>query len=170
MNITTRRIIGLDPGLRSTGWGVIEITGSKLSYVAAGTVSSTLTKSLAERLVELEIGINQVFDAWRPDEAAVENSFVNRDGASTLKLGQARAISLLVPARLGLPVAEYAPNLVKKSVTGSGHAEKHQVEVMVRMLLPTARPETNHSADALAVAITHANIAKSPIANLQVVG
>jgi crossover junction endodeoxyribonuclease RuvC len=133
-------------------------------------VSSTLTKSLAERLVELEIGINQVFDAWRPDEAAVENSFVNRDGASTLKLGQARAISLLVPARLGLPVAEYAPNLVKKSVTGSGHAEKHQVEVMVRMLLPTARPETNHSADALAVAITHANIAKNPIANLQVVG
>jgi crossover junction endodeoxyribonuclease RuvC len=170
MNITTRRIIGLDPGLRSTGWGVIEMTGSKLSYVAAGTVTSTTRKSLAERLVELEIGLNQVFDDWRPDEAAVENSFVNRDGAATLKLGQARAISLLVPARLGLPVGEYAPNLVKKSVTGSGHAEKHQVEVMVRMLLPTARPETNHSADALAIAITHANIAKNPIANLQVAG
>jgi crossover junction endodeoxyribonuclease RuvC len=154
---TPRRLIGLDPGLRFTGWGVIDMNGSKLTHIANGSVRSDAKLSLAERLLQLEQGLMEVFDTWRPDCAGVENSFVNRDGAATLKLGQARAVSLLVPARLGLRVEEYAPNFIKRTVTGAGHADKHQMAAMVGLLLPKAELQDEHSTDALAVAITLAH-------------
>lgn len=151
------RIIGIDPGLRRTGWGVIDVTGNKLGFVACGTVFPDETLDLARRLVELHDGLTEVMTRYEPDEAAVESTFVNKDAAGTLKLGQARGIAMLVPARAGLPVAEYAPNLVKKTVVGAGHAEKRQIRMMIGMLLPKADPKTDDAADALAIAITHAN-------------
>ena len=150
------RIIGIDPGLRRTGWGVIESSGSRLSYIACGTVTSEAKEELCQRLAALFAGLNAVFAHWQPHEAAVEETFVNRDAHATLKLGQARGIALLVPARAGLSVAEYAPNLVKKTVTGSGHAEKKQIRAMIGYLLPRASPDSDDSADALAIAIAHA--------------
>ena len=155
------RIIGIDPGLRRTGWGVIEICGSRLSFVDCGVVTTVLTGTLAERLVELYDGIAAIIERTTPDVAAVEQTFVNKDPVATLKLGQARAIALLVPARAGLHVAEYAPNQVKKSVVGVGHAEKAQVHVMVKMLLPQSNAQSADAADALAVAITHAHMAET---------
>lgn len=152
----SRRIIGFDPGLRRTGWGVIDVAGSRLSFVACGTVK-TADGSLADRLVQLHDGIEKVLGIARPDEAAVEQTFVNKDAVATLKLGHARAIALLVPARAGLSVAEYAPNQVKKTVVGVGHADKEQVHVMVKMLLPQSDADGADAADALAVAITHAH-------------
>ena len=154
---TPRRLIGLDPGLRFTGWGVIDMKGSKLTHVANGSVRSNVKNTLAERLVELEQGLIEVFNTYQPECAAVENSFVNRDGGATLKLGQARAISLLVPARLGLRVEEYAPNFIKRAVAGAGHADKHQMGAMVGLLLPKAKLQDEHATDALAVAITLAH-------------
>lgn len=151
------RILGIDPGLRRTGWGVIACAGSRLSFVASGSVTSDATAPLAGRLVELHEGLGAVMAGFSPDEAAVEQTFVNRDASATLKLGHARAIALLVPARLGLPVAEYAPNLVKKSVVGAGHADKRQIRAMVRLLLPGARFDSDDAADALAIAVTHAH-------------
>lgn len=150
------RIIGIDPGLRRTGWGVIESSGSRLSYVACGTVTSDAKDELCQRLAALFAGLDAVLAHWQPHEAAVEETFVNRDAHATLKLGQARGIALLVPARAGLLVAEYAPNLVKKTVTGSGHAEKAQIRAMIGYLLPKAAPDSDDSADALAIAIAHA--------------
>ena len=155
------RIIGIDPGLRRTGWGVIEICGSRLSFVDCGVVTTVLSGTLAERLVELYDGIAAIIERTTPDVAAVEQTFVNKDPVATLKLGQARAIALLVPARAGLHVAEYAPNQVKKSVVGVGHAEKEQVHVMVKMLLPQSNAQSADAADALAVAITHAHMAET---------
>ncbi len=152
-----RRIIGIDPGLRRMGWGVIEIEGTRLRGLAHGAVTSRADLSLAERLAQLHEGLTAVFDDQTPDETAVEQTFVNRDGAATLKLGQARAVALLVPALRGLPVHEYAPNQVKKSVVGVGHADKAQVLLMVRMLLPGCQVSAPDEADALAVAITHAH-------------
>jgi crossover junction endodeoxyribonuclease RuvC len=157
----TTRILGIDPGLRRTGWGVIEICGSRLSHIDSGIVKTVMEGSLAERLVELYDGIHAVIERFRPDVAAVEHTFVNKDPVATLKLGQARAIALLVPARAGLVVAEYAPNQVKKSVVGVGHAEKGQVHVMVKMLLPQSDAKSADAADALAVAITHAHMAET---------
>jgi crossover junction endodeoxyribonuclease RuvC len=151
------RIIGIDPGLRRTGWGVIESSGPRLSYIACGTVTSDATEALSQRLAALFTGLDAVLRQWQPHEAAVEETFVNRDAHATLKLGQARGIALLVPARAGLTVAEYAPNLVKKTVTGSGHAEKVQIRTMIGYLLPRASPDTDDAADALAVAIAHAH-------------
>jgi crossover junction endodeoxyribonuclease RuvC len=151
------RIIGIDPGLQRTGWGVIDSAGSRLSHVACGVILSDAKLSLAERLVMLHDGLAEVIATHRPDEAAVEETFVNTNPASTLKLGQARGIGLLVPARAGLPVGEYAANLVKKSVVGSGHADKTQIQAMIRVLLPTANTASADAADALAVAITHAH-------------
>jgi len=151
------RIIGIDPGLRRMGWGVIDWDGSRLGYVASGTVTSDAGEALAVRLCALFIGIDAVLTAWSPAEAAVEQTFMTRDGQATLKLGQARGIALLAPARAGLPVAEYAPNLVKKSVTGAGHAEKEQIRAMLAFLLPKAKPASADEADALAIAITHAH-------------
>lgn len=153
----TIRILGIDPGLRRTGWGVIEMCGSSLTFVAAGTVKSSDKLSLAERLLELHTGLSGVLDSQRPNEAAVEQTFVNRSGSATLKLGQARGIALLVPAAYGLDVAEYAPNLVKKTVVGAGHGDKTQIRMMVSVLLPRAKVDSDDAADALAIAITHAH-------------
>jgi crossover junction endodeoxyribonuclease RuvC len=157
----TTRILGIDPGLRRTGWGVIEICGSRLSHIDSGIVKTVMEGSLAERLVELYDGIHAVIERFRPDVAAVEHTFVNKDPVATLKLGQARAIALLVPARAGLVVAEYAPNQIKKSVVGVGHAEKQQVHVMVKMLLPQSDAKSADAADALAIAITHAHMSET---------
>jgi crossover junction endodeoxyribonuclease RuvC len=153
----TVRIIGIDPGLRRTGWGVIESDGPRLSYIACGTVTSDAALPLSARLAMLFVGLDEVLSRWTPAEAAVEETFVNRDAIATLKLGQARGIALLVPARAGLPVAEYAPNMVKKTVVGSGHAEKTQIRAMIGFLLPKASPNSDDAADALAIAITHAH-------------
>jgi len=150
------RIIGLDPGLRAMGWGVIDVEGSRLRAVAWGTCRSG-TGDLASRLLALHDQLTEVVTHHAPDAAAVEQTFVNRDGAGTLKLGQARGIALLVPARAGLPVAEYAPNHVKKAVVGVGHAQKPQVEHMVRVQLGIAAIDGADAADALAIAICHAH-------------
>lgn len=152
------RYLGIDPGLRATGWGVVDAAGSRLCHIANGTVRSTARLTLAERLVELERGLADIVAQYAPEEAAVETAFVARDAGAALKLGQARAIALLVPARMGLAVAEYAPNQIKKSVVGAGHAGKTQIRVMVEMLLPACSIDSEHSADALAVAICHAHL------------
>ena len=151
------RLIGIDPGLRRTGWGIIECRGTAISYIADGTERSDPNLTLAERLVQLHDRLCAVLSAWQPDEAAVEQTFVNKGASATLKLGQARGVALLVPAQSGVPVAEYAPNLVKKSVVGVGHADKSQIRAMVGVLLPRCQPDSDDSADALAVAITHAH-------------
>jgi crossover junction endodeoxyribonuclease RuvC len=151
------RILGVDPGLRRTGWGIIAVTGNALAFVATGTVRASLDGELAARLAQLHDGLDEVVRLHRPDEAAVEQTFVNRDAAATLKLGQARGIALLVPARAGLSVAEYAPNAVKKTIVGAGHAEKAQIRAMVKVLLPLARFDSDDEADALAIAICHAH-------------
>jgi len=151
------RIIGIDPGLRRTGWGVVESLGSRLSFVAAGTIRVAETALLADRLCAIHDALVLVVEKFVPDEAAVEATFVNRDAAATLKLGQARGVALLVPARAGIRVAEYAPNAVKKAVVGAGHAEKGQIRMMVQVLLPRAEFDGDDSADALAVAICHAH-------------
>ncbi len=150
------RIIGIDPGLRNLGWGIIEQDGLRLSFVACGSLHSDAKLSLAGRLRQLHEGLAQVIHTHRPTEAAVEETFVNRDPQSALKLGQARGIALVVPALAGLPVAEYAANLIKKTVVGAGHAEKQQVAMMIKILLPKADAKSADSADALAVAICHA--------------
>jgi crossover junction endodeoxyribonuclease RuvC len=151
------RVLGLDPGLRHTGWGVIDVAGNRLSHVADGVVHAPTNLLLAERLVVLFRQLTAVLERFRPDEAAVEESFVNKNAASTLKLGVARGVVLLVPAERGVPVAEYSANLVKKSVVGAGHAEKAQVQMMVRRLLPGCAIVEADAADALAVAICHAH-------------
>lgn len=155
------RILGLDPGLRHTGWGVIDVAGNRLSHVADGTVHTDDRDDLARRLTTLHEGIRAVIDAWTPDEAAVEETLANKNPASTLKLGMARGVALLVTAQAGLPVDEYLPMLVKKSVVGTGHAEKTQVQHMVKMLLPGFQTSTADAADALAVAICHAHHAET---------
>jgi crossover junction endodeoxyribonuclease RuvC len=152
------RIIGIDPGLRNTGWGIVESAGNKLVFIAAGTIQSDAKAQLALRLCQLHDGLALVVAQHAPQEAAVENTFVNRDAGATLKLGQARGIALLVPAQAGLSVAEYAPNLVKKSVTGAGHGDKNQIQMMVKTLLPRAVFDSEHAADALAIAICHAHM------------
>ncbi len=151
------RVLGLDPGLRHTGWGVIDVAGNRLSHVADGVVHAPIALPLAERLVALFLQLGTVVERFRPDEAAVEETFVNKNAASTLKLGHARGIALLVPAQRGVPVAEYSANLIKKSVVGAGHAEKEQVQSMVRRLLPGCAITEPDAADALAVAICHAH-------------
>jgi crossover junction endodeoxyribonuclease RuvC len=156
MAVAPIRILGIDPGLRTTGWGVVDVSGSRLAYVACGAVRTKQEASLGERLRALHEGLIAVLAAHAPHEAAIEETFVNRDPRSALKLGQARGVALVVPALAGLPVAEYAANLIKKTVTGTGHAEKRQIAMMVRMLLPKCDPEGADAADALAVAITHA--------------
>jgi crossover junction endodeoxyribonuclease RuvC len=149
--------LGIDPGLRRTGWGVIACEGNRLVFVACGSVETHERAALSARLVAIHDGLARVVEDFAPDEAAVEQTFVNRDGASTLKLGQARGIAMLIPARAGLAVAEYAPNLVKKTIVGAGHAEKTQIRMMIGVLLPKADPRSEDAADALAVAVTHAH-------------
>jgi len=152
-----QRLIGLDPGLRKTGWGIIDVEGSRLVHIANGIVHSDGSMSLAERLVQLYDGLQQVITDWEPHSAAVEETFVNKNPASTLKLGQARGIALLVPAMAGIRVAEYSPNHIKKTVVGSGHAGKAQVAAMLKILLPKAVINGEDAGDALAVAICHAH-------------
>src|SRR6056297_1426572 len=151
------RIIGIDPGLRRSGWGVIESDGVRLSYVASGFVSSKSDEVLAYRLREIFDGLSGVIRSFNPREAAVEETFVNNNPRATLKLGQARGMALLAPAIEGLQVAEYPPNLIKKSVVGAGHAEKGQIQMMVKLLLPKAVFDNADEADALAIAICHAH-------------
>src|SRR5919205_1866089 len=155
------RILGLDPGLRTTGWGVITVEGTKLSFVACGVVTSDGDLDLALRLKQLHDRLTEVIRTWTPDEVSVEETFVNKDAQATLKLGHARAVALLVPALVGLPVAEYGANQVKKTVVGVGHAEKQQIHAMVRILLPKADPRSDDAADALAIAIAHAHHRKA---------
>lgn len=151
------RLIGLDPGLRHTGWGVIDVDGNRLRFVAAGTVSTSSAQKLPTRLAQLHDGLKAVLELHRPDEAAVEETFVNKNPDSTLKLGLARGVVLLVPALGGIPVGEYSANHIKKSIVGAGHAEKDQVAMMVQRLLPGSGAHGKDAADALAVAICHAH-------------
>ncbi|MDA8230267.1 MAG: crossover junction endodeoxyribonuclease RuvC [Magnetospirillum sp.] len=151
------RVLGLDPGLRTTGWGIIEADGSRLRHLADGVVRSDERLPLAERLAQLHRGVCAVIAAWNPETAAVEQTFVNKNPESTLKLGQARGAALLAAALSGLPVGEYAPAAVKQAVVGTGRAAKEQVGMMVRTLLPGCAVASPDAADALAVAICHAH-------------
>lgn len=151
------RILGIDPGLRRTGWGVIDVDGSRLIFVGCGTVATDEQDAMAARLAAIHVGLSRVVATYRPAESAVEATFVNKDASATLKLGQARGVALLVPAQAGLAVAEYAPNVVKKTIVGAGHGEKAQIRMMIGVLLPRADPPSADAADALAVAITHAH-------------
>jgi crossover junction endodeoxyribonuclease RuvC len=157
------RIVGIDPGLRRTGWGVVEFAGNRLGFLACGSVTTRDDDALAARLLTIYDGLMRIFDEFRPDEAAVEATFVNKDAKATLKLGQARGIAMVVPAKAGVPVAEYAPNLVKKSIVGAGHGDKAQVRMMIGVLLPRADPSSDDAADALAIAVTHAHHRQSAV-------
>ena len=160
----TIRILGIDPGLRRTGWGVIACAGQRVSFLASGTLVQAAGGPMAERLFALAEGLERLVEEHRPDEAAVEETFVNTNPRSALILGQARGICLLAPARAGVPVAEYAANQIKKSVVGAGHADKSQVAAMVARLLPGSRAESADAADALAIALCHAFHRQSPAA------
>ncbi|RUT34654.1 crossover junction endodeoxyribonuclease RuvC [Arsenicitalea aurantiaca] len=153
----TTRIIGIDPGLRRCGWGVIESTGNRLAFIACGTVTPPIDLPLAERLSLLNAGLRDLIDEYGPDEAAVEETFVNKGARSALTLGQARGVALMTPASMGVRVEEYAANLVKKSVVGTGHADKAQIQMMIGILLPSAKVAGADAADALAIAICHAH-------------
>ena len=164
------RILGIDPGLRRTGWGVIDIDGNRLIFVGCGSVEPPDTLPLASRLLGIHEGLAAVLGNYQPAEAAVEQTFVNKDGVATLKLGQARGVAMLAPAMFGIAVSEYAPNLVKKTVVGAGHADKNQILMMLKILLPKAEPKSPDAADALAIAITHAHHRASAALRLKVVG
>jgi len=157
------RILGIDPGLRRTGWGVVEIAGNRLTFLACGSVTTRDGDALAVRLLAIHDGLLRILDEFRPHEAAVEATFVNKDASATLKLGQARGIAMVVPAKAGVPVAEYAPNLVKKSIVGTGHGDKAQIRMMIGVLLPKADPSSDDAADALAIAVTHAHHRQSAV-------
>jgi crossover junction endodeoxyribonuclease RuvC len=163
-NVPPIRVIGLDPGLRNTGWGVIDVAGNRIVHVADGVVSPHPRDALAARLRALYDGLEEVLDRYRPEQAAVEETFVNKNAASTLKLGEARGVVLLAPARAGLAVAEYSANRIKKSVVGVGHANKDQVQNMVSRLLGGRTLSSADAADALAVAICHAHFAATAAA------
>ena len=157
----SRRILGLDPGLRITGWGVIDVCGSRLSHVDHGVIKSNDKDSLAERILALYLQLKDVIKTYAPQEAAVEETFVNKNPLSALKLGTARGVILLAPAEAGLIVGEYSANKIKKSVVGVGHADKNQVAMMVGRLLPKSGGVTKDAADALAIAICHAHTRSS---------
>ena len=151
------RLLGIDPGLRFTGWGLLEVDGNRLRHLGDGVIATDSADSVPARLKVLHDALGAVMDAWRPDEAAVEETYVNRNGAATLKLGYARGVALLAPALRGIVVAEYGAKTVKLSVVGTGGADKEQVQMMVRRLLPGATMKRADAADALAVAICHAH-------------
>jgi crossover junction endodeoxyribonuclease RuvC len=151
------RLLGLDPGLQHTGWGMVESAGSRLRHLGDGVISTDAAQALAERLSCLYRALHALLEQWQPDEAAVEHTYVNKNPGAALKLGQARGVVLLAPALFGIPVAEYQAMEVKRAVVGTGHAEKPQVEAMVRRLLPGATIRRADAADALAVAICHAH-------------
>src|SRR3954452_6017805 len=164
------RILGIDPGLRRTGWGVIEIDGNRLGFIAFGSGGPEDSLPLANRLLAIHEGLAAVLGDFNPAEAALEQTFVNKDGVATLKLGQARGVAMLAPAMFGISVAEYAPNQVKKTVVGAGHADKSQIAVMLKILLPKAEPKSADAADALAIAITHAHHRAATALRLKVAG
>jgi crossover junction endodeoxyribonuclease RuvC len=151
------RILGIDPGLRFTGWGLVKAEAQKCQFLASGCIISQASDDLALRLCQIHRGLSEIINTFQPDEAAVEHTFVNKDAVATLKLGQARGIALLVPALAGVPVFEYAPNAVKKTIVGAGHADKIQVQTMVKMLMPKAQFDSDDAADALAIALCHAH-------------
>lgn len=151
------KILGIDPGLTKTGWGIINIEGSRLSYMGSGLIKSNVVDDLSARLAFLHTELSKVIDAWQPGAAAVEETFVNCNPASALKLGQARGVCLAAPAIHGVPVGEYSANKIKKSIVGTGHATKTQMGMMIRTLLPSCGQISEDEADALAVAITHAH-------------
>jgi crossover junction endodeoxyribonuclease RuvC len=155
------RILGLDPGLRRTGWGVVQVEGARIAHLAHGVIAADVEGALAARLLEIYRGIAEIVARWAPDEAAIEETFVTANGQSTLKLGHARAAAMLAPAAAGLSVAEYAAKVVKKAVVGTGGADKAQIAFMVARILPTAGGPTQDAADALAVAICHAHARKA---------
>ncbi len=155
--MTATRLLGIDPGLRFMGWGLIEVDGNRLRHLADGVIATDGADSVPDRLRTLHAGLNALFDAWAPSEAAVEETYVNRSGSSTLKLGYARGVALLAPALAGIAVSEYGAMEVKRAVVGTGAATKEQVEMMVRRLLPGAGIKRADAADALAVAICHAH-------------
>lgn len=157
------RILGIDPGLRRTGWGVVALDGNRLSFLGCGSLATDEKAGLAARLLAIYDGLQRVVEAHAPHEAAVEATFVNKDAAATLKLGQARGVAMLVPATASIPVAEYAPNLVKKTIVGAGHCEKAQIRMMVGVLLPKADPQSEDAADALAIAVCHAHHRRSAV-------
>jgi crossover junction endodeoxyribonuclease RuvC len=158
------RLLGLDPGLRFTGWGIVESEGSRLRHIADGVIATDSAQAVPARLKTLHDALAELLRQHRPDEAAVEETYVNRNGSATLKLGYARGVALLAPALAGVPVAEYAAKTVKMAVVGTGAADKHQVEMMVRRLLPGALIGRSDAADALAVAICHAHHRSSRLA------
>lgn len=160
------KLLGLDPGLRITGWGVLAVDGNRLRHIADGVVAVAAAGTLADRLARLYRGLETVVASHMPDEVAVEETFVNRNAASTLKLGQARGVVLLVPALAALPVFEYSANLIKKSLVGNGHATKDQVTMMIRTLLPGAQLDKADAADALAAAVCHAHHRTAPARRL----
>jgi crossover junction endodeoxyribonuclease RuvC len=164
------RILGIDPGLRRTGWGIIETEGNRLIFIGCGSVEPADDLPLARRLLAIHEGLAAVLGDFRPAEAAVEQTFVNKDGVATLKLGQARGVAMLAPAMFGISVAEYAPNQVKKTVVGAGHADKNQIALMLKILLPKADPKSPDAADALAIAITHAHHRQSAELRLRMAG
>lgn len=149
------RILGLDPSLSSTGWGVIEVESNRIRYLADGFIPTNTKSPIAERLVEINRVLRSVIETYKPDEAAIEQVFLNSNPVSTIKLGMARGVVIMTPAQYGISVTEYEPNKVKKAVVGVGKAEKNQVETMVKILLPGCKPKNNDAADALAIAICH---------------
>ncbi len=151
------RLIGLDQGLRKTGWGIVDFDGLRLGYVACGAISTPISMAIAGRLAILYGGLAEIIETWKPNSAAVEETFINKNASSALKLGQARGVVLLAPALAGLDVAEYHNRAVKLAVVGTGRAAKQQISMMVRHLLPAADPQSADAADALAVAICHAH-------------
>lgn len=156
------RIIGIDPGLQRTGWGIIDVVGNKLTHISHGVITTAPKAETAARLMGIFDGLLQMMTLWQPEEAAIEETFVNKNPASSLKLGLARGVAMLAPAKMALQVAEYPANLVKKSVVGTGHAEKEQVQAMIKILLPGVEASSD-AADALAVAICHAHHRASKI-------
>src|SRR6266853_895179 len=157
------RILGIDPGLRRTGWGVVALDGNRLTFLACGSLATDDKAELATRLLAIHDGLRRGVEEHAPHEAAVEATFVNKDATATLKLGQARGIAMLVPAIAGLPVAEYAPNLVKKTIVGAGHSEKAQIRMMIGVLLPKDDPQSDDEAEALAIAVCHAQHRRSVV-------
>jgi crossover junction endodeoxyribonuclease RuvC len=157
------RILGIDPGLQHTGWGIIDYVGNTPKHLANGTISTSAKQPMAARLAKILRELEQVIGLWSPVEAAIEETFVNVNPASALKLGQARGVAMSVPALLGLSVAEYAPNVIKKSVVGAGHAGKDQVQMMIGVLMPGVDLSSADAADALAIAICHAHHRDVPV-------
>lgn len=157
------RILGLDPSLSSTGWGVIEVEGNKMKYLADGFIKTDVKADIAERLAVIHNSLKDVIETYKPDEAAIEKVFLNDNPVSTIKLSMARGVVILAPALSGISVAEYEPNKIKKTIVGVGKAAKDQVEMMVKILLPGCKPKNNDSSDALAIAICHFNNRKTRI-------